>query len=489
MSFYRYRYYTVCVRIISLRSACCWAPFCMSSSRLPVLAARTKLLPPTSFTADFAFQALHGSPSASTINQLETMHSQLEQHRTRFAVQHHELLVDGRAILPSPLLLLGIMSGNDARRRLHRCHWARVPATVLTRIHVRFVVGSAHALTAEWQHVPEAMELRVNISEGVRIWKRRPGDAQRKQAFTGTLSTYLKQAAFLRFAATYDAPLVGRADDDVFIAPRMLLAYATVLHHFPHAIYAGVFEWISWREARLEATGFSYGLPQARGRAKAPHRNCSRVPPDAKTDAYHHACIGPFGYAKGPLLMLNQRALNWLTRAPIFTRDLRRCQAMLDGHAATRKGRLDDDINLGFWMARMPELRVMRLRRVVWKDTWRDGADASTLLAAHKMPWALYDAMYNTTTAMWASAAAASVDAVCHADVPPCESCAHARSQRPCILEVSLEAPEVRAIECIQAPKPGMGCPNFQRESHPEAPPPGAPERCVPPFHGPGSIS
>ena len=179
-------------------------PFYMSTSRL--LAA-----PPTSFAADFAFQELHGSPSASTINQLETMHSQLEQHRTRIAVQHHELLVDGRAILPSPLLLLGIMSGNDARRRLHRCIWARVPATVLTRIHVRFVVGSAQALAAEWQHVPEAMELRVNISEGVRIWKRRPGDAQRKQAFTGTLSTYLKQAAFLRFAATYDAPLVGRA--------------------------------------------------------------------------------------------------------------------------------------------------------------------------------------------------------------------------------------------------------------------------------------
>lgn len=419
-------------------------------------------------TDDFAFQELHGAPGPSTINQIEAMHKQLQSHSTQVAVQGGEL--SSASALPTPLLLLGIMSGNAARRRLLRCTWSRTPAAVLARIHIRFVVGSSEPLTAEWQDSPDEMELRVNVSEGVRIWKRRPEELQRKQAFTGTMSTYIKQAAFLRFAATHKAPLIGRADDDVFISPQMLLAYATVLHRFPHAVYAGVFEWISWRPARLEATGFSYGLPEARGRAKAPHRNCSRTAPNADSDAYEHTCIGPFGYAKGPLLLLNQRALRWLTRAPVFARDLTRSQEMLDGRAATRKGRLDDDINLGFWMARMPNLRVLRLRRVVWKDTWRDGADASRVLAAHKMPWELHDELYNTTVAMWAAAASVHVEAVCHADVPPCESCSHAPSQRPCILEITLDAPGIRAIECISAPKKGMGCPNFKRESHPAAP-------------------
>ena len=136
----------------------------------------------------------------------------------------------------------------------------------------------------------------------------------------------------------------------------------------------------------------------------------------------------------------------------------------------TRKGRIDDDINLGFWMARMHDLRVVRLRRVVWKDTWRGGADASKVLAAHKMPWSLHDELYNTTVAMWRAASAVQVDAICRSDVPPCTGCSHARSQRPCVLEVTLETSAPPATECIHAPKRGLRCPRFARESHPEPP-------------------
>jgi len=346
-----------------------------------------------------------------------------------------------------------------------RCEWKRYP-DLLQRIRVLFVVGAQQPLRSEWELGPsDSMELRVNISEGVRVWKPpNDGTVRSSKSFTGTFSTYFKQATFLRYAATQPEPLIGRADDDVFISPHMLLAYATVLHRMPEPLYGGVFEWISWRAARLEATGFSYGLAEARGRAKAPHRNCSREPFDPVSDAYDHACVGPFAYGKGPLLFLNQRALKWLMGAKIFRRDMTRAWDMVEGRAPTRKGRIDDDINLGYWMARMPGLRVVRLRRVVWKDTWRDGADAAMLLAAHKLPWQLHDAVLNITSAMWETSEVANVVAVCMAGVPPCTSCSHARSQRPCVVEVGVET-NLQASPCISAPKRGMGCPKFVRMS------------------------
>lgn len=407
---------------------------------------------------------LESTEGASDFRTLEQIHKLLQaQPVERFAVRNTALAA--AASSSAPTMLLGIMSGNEVRRRVLRCTWTSRVQGAQRAIRVLFVVGSASPLSAEWELAPpEAMELRVNVSEGVRLF--RGGHKPRTGWFTGTFSTYLKQASFLRFAATQPEPLVGRADDDAFISPHMLLAYATLLSRLQQPFYGGVFEWISWRAARLEATGFSYGLAEARGRAKAPHRNCSRTAPDAESDAYDHVCVGPLAYAKGPLLMMNQLALRWLVRAPVFHRDLRLARDMAEGRAVTRKGRIDDDINLGFWMARMPNLRLLRLRRVVWKDTWRDGADASLLLSAHKLPWRLHAELYNTTSAMWASATAANVVALCRADAPPCTSCSHARSQRVCILEIGIETP-IRASRCVRAPRRGDGCPVFVRESHP----------------------
>ena len=164
--------------------------------------------------------------------------------------------------------------------------------------------------------------------------------------------------------------------------------------------------------------------------------------------------------------MMNQPSLQWLVRAKIFHRDMQRARDMVDGRAPTRKGRIDDDINLGFWMAHMPGLRVLRLRRVVWKDTWGGGADAAMLLAAHKMPWSLHAEVHNTTRAMWETASAVNVGAICRSDVPPCTACAHTRSQRTCIAEIGVET-NLQASACIRAPKKGSGCPKFVRESHP----------------------
>ena len=427
---------------------------------------------PRALPTDFGFRGLtvETAKASSDGRALEQIHKLLQAHPAEpFALHGGALLLNAAdpAMSEKPLMLLGIMSGNEGRRRVMRCAWGRSPE-LARHMRVLFVVGTPRPLQREWElSQTDAMELRVNVSEGLRVWRAPQADARKHQSFTGTFSTYFKQVTFLRFAALQPEPLIGRADDDVFISPHTLLAYAMVLRHMPHPIYGGVFEWISWRAPRLEATGFSYGLAEARGRAKAPHRNCSREEFHAESDAYDHACEGPFAYAKGPLLMMNQRALQWLVRAKIFQRDLRRAWDMVEGRAPTRKGRIDDDINLGYWMARMPELRLLRLRRVVWKDTWRDGADAAMLLAAHKMPWELHGEAHNITSAMWETSTTANVAALCRDDAPPCTSCSHARSQRVCILEVGVET-NLQASECIRAPKKGTGCPRFVRESHPE---------------------
>jgi hypothetical protein len=417
----------------------------------------------------FAFREVTDPKASSTDGRaLEQMHKLLQaQEPERFAVRGGALATD-EPPSTTPLLLLGIMSGNEERRRMLRCTWTR-SSGALRRIRTLFVVGVQQPLQSQWEEASQVMELRVNISEGVRVWRppQTNGPQRKHQAFTGTFSTYFKQAAFLQYAATQPEPLIGRADDDVFISPHMLLAYATLLQRSPHPFYGGVFEWISWRASRLEATAFSYGLAEARGRAKAPHRNCSRAAPDAESDAYDHFCVGPFAYAKGPLLMMNQAALRWLVGAKVFRRDLQRAWDMVEGRAPTRKGRIDDDINLGFWMVRMPGLHVLRLRRVVWKDTWGGGADPAMLLAAHKMPWQLHAEVLNLTSTMWETAPAVRVAALCRSEAPPCTACSHARSQRPCTLEVGLET-SLQASPCIRAPKRGMGCPLFARESHPK---------------------
>ena len=129
---------------------------------------------------------------------------------------------------------------------------------------------------------------------------------------TGSVTTYWKLAAFLRYAATQPEPMVARGDDDVLISPRMLVAHAQLLLTLPGGppareaesrwavaaaggeggvggavrrvpyVFAGVFEWYSWRQGTLHSTGFGFSAGAARKRMRAPWRNCSadgRKPP------------------------------------------------------------------------------------------------------------------------------------------------------------------------------------------------------------------
>jgi hypothetical protein len=65
---------------------------------------------------------------------------------------------------------------------------------------------------------------------------------------TGSVTTYWKLVAWLQYASTQPEPMIGRADDDVFISPRMLVAHTRLLlEHASHPrsplLFAGVFEW------------------------------------------------------------------------------------------------------------------------------------------------------------------------------------------------------------------------------------------------------
>lgn len=142
------------------------------------------------------------------------------------------------------LLLLGLLSGSPVRRDMLRCSWMAMPA-LEQHVRLLFVVGRAGA-----EH--RADVLPVNVTEGEHM--RRAGQNHtrtfdaKKGIRTGTVTTYWKLAAFLEYAARQPEPMIGRADDDVFISPRMLIAHATlILRHAaetsaPYA-FGGVFEW------------------------------------------------------------------------------------------------------------------------------------------------------------------------------------------------------------------------------------------------------
>ena len=46
---------------------------------------------------------------------------------------------------------------------------------------------------------------------------------------TGSVTTYWKLVEWLKYASKQPEPMIARADDDVFISPRMLIAQARLL--------------------------------------------------------------------------------------------------------------------------------------------------------------------------------------------------------------------------------------------------------------------
>lgn len=231
-------------------------------------------------------------------------------------------LIAAASSASEPLLLLGILSASASRRALHRCTWLQaVPHGEALR--VRFVVG----LGASDRTQSDVLEAPIQEGEtlhrgsGSRVsgssggggpWSRGPGVHAR------TASGYFKMRWFTAYAALQPYALVGMADDDVYIQPRMLLSYAQLLHAEVHvrggttsgatssssaappaAVYAGVFEWFSWRRTSLVATGWGRSLEEGvcateRGMCM-PRARHARMPtrPHAHVPTYLHANAQP----------------------------------------------------------------------------------------------------------------------------------------------------------------------------------------------------
>ena len=305
--------------------------------------------------------------------------------------------------------------------------------------------------------------LVVNVTEGERMRSDTdPRNCPAGKICTGSVATYWKLAAFLRYAATQPEPMIGRGDDDVFLSPPMLLAHASLLARLSQPVFAGVFEWYSWRTQTLHSTGFGLSAGAARHGRKKVWRNCTSARKALGHDAAQHPvslttprqpdlCVGPLAFAKGPLVMLSSSAVRWLVRSPLFSRDLKRAREMMDGRAppyhGPGSGRIDDDVQLGYWMAQLPHLRVVGFRRyMAWHDRWKAGVTGylPRLLQAHKVPWDKQRTLCNQTRAVWSKARRASVSLHCDSS-PPCRDCAHVQISRdePRGAERSREEPAV----------------------------------------------
>ena len=128
-------------------------------------------------------------------------------------------------------------------------------------------------------------------------------------------------------------------------------------------IYAGVFEWYSWRVNHLLATGCGYSWAMAMVQAEKSWRNCSAttdsrsaIRQNSREDMFPFPgeCQGPFPFAKRPFVLLSRAVVRWLVRSPSFTRDVHRATQLAKASAAglpsaSRRGkRIDDDVQLGY---------------------------------------------------------------------------------------------------------------------------------------------
>ena len=78
-------------------------------------------------------------------------------------------------------------------------------------------------------------------------------------------------------------------------------------------------------------------------------------------------CTGPVAFAKGPLMLMSKKAVSAVVDSQLFARDVAQAHALSRGEAKAYKGpgsgRIDDDVQLGYWMSQINDLRVVTFRR------------------------------------------------------------------------------------------------------------------------------
>ena len=175
------------------------------------------------------------------------------------------------------------------------------------------------------------------------------------------------------------------------------------------------------------------------------------------------------------MVMLSRHVVRWLIQSPRFLRDVKRAatlqeEAAVRAPAAIRRGkRIDDDVQLGYWLSHAPNLSYVRLRRAV--ASARGGHRSQperALLAWHKLAWETYGALSGAVDEAWRQAQTVKLRSLCVQE-PPCHACPHGASQQTCLAETRLHfddgsAPKLPA--CVEQPGAAL-CPTFRDGSDP----------------------
>ena len=142
----------------------------------------------------------------------------------------------------------------------------------------------------------------------------------------------------------------------------------------------------------------------------------------------------------GPLILLSTATMRWLSASKLVARDVQQARELAEGRARAYKGpgsgRIPQDVILGFWLAHVPELRLVEIQPFTsWADKWKFVGNLRSLLIAHRVPWERMAWLSKSTSRLWAA-----------------EGCR-------CIRQVALRRPRVRSRRVHQLAKPA-GLPN-----------------------------
>jgi len=201
------------------------------------------------------------------------------------------------------------------------------------------------------------------------------------------------------------------------------------------------------------------------------------APADAEPS--HERCVGPFAFAKGPLVMLSAPVVRWLVASRAFANDVAQAAAIADGMKPRGKSveRVPQDVQMGYWLSQHPTLRYVALpRKTGWADAFVEVTDLRRLLVGHRIPWDQFAWLTGRTERLWSHSRQVSLTLRCAGAPCPPGQCAHARGQVSCATELLLPDPvrnrslyddalsdpaSGRRAGASSAPRPfAMGCDN-----------------------------
>jgi hypothetical protein len=143
--------------------------------------------------------------------------------------------------------------------------------------------------------------------------------------------------------------------------------------------------------------------------------------------------------------LLSTATMRWLSASKLVARDVQQARELAEGRARAYKGpgsgRIPQDVILGFWLAHVPELRLVEIQPFTsWADKWKFVGNLRSLLIAHRVPWERMAWLSKSTSRLWAAEGAAAFGKLRCADrVCAPGACTSLPSQQACRMEVVLE--------------------------------------------------